>query len=134
MTVAYVVLSHRNPPQVLRLVRVLAEGPSAQVLVRHDGRRSALPPAAIEAAGGRAIEDDIDFEWGGPSQLELILACLGDARRRLDPDWTLILSGQDYPLRRMAEIEADLDRSESDARIGAVREVETRRPANDDEF
>jgi hypothetical protein len=134
MTVAYVVLSHRNPPQVLRLVRVLTEGPSAQVLVRHDGRRSTLLPAAIEAAGGKAIEDDLDFEWGGPSQLELILGCLGEARRRLDPDWTLILSGQDYPLRPMPEIEAELDRSESDARIGAVREVETRRPANDDEF
>jgi hypothetical protein len=134
MTVAYVVLSHRNPPQVLRLVRALAEGPSAQVLVRHDGRRSTLSPAAIEAAGGWAIEDDLDFEWGGASQLELILACLGEARRRLDPDWTLILSGQDYPLRPMGEIEADLDRSESDARIGAVREVEARRPANDDEF
>jgi Core-2/I-Branching enzyme len=134
MTVAYVVLSHRNPPQVLRLVRVLTEGPSARVLVRHDGRRSALPPAAIEAAGGLAIEDDIDFEWGGPSQLELILGCLGEARRRLDPDWTLILSGQDYPLRPMAAIEADLDRSESDARIGAVREVETSRTAGDDEF
>jgi hypothetical protein len=134
MTVAYVVLSHRNPPQVLRLVRVLTEGPSAQVLVRHDGRRSTLAPAAIAAAGGEAIEDHIEVEWARWSHLELILGCLREARRRLDPDWTLILSGQDYPLRPMAAIEADLGRSQSDARLGAVREVETSRPAGDDEF
>jgi len=134
MTVAYVVLSHRNPPQVLRLVRALAEGPAARVLVRHDGRRSTLAPAAIQAAGGEAIEDPVEVEWASWSHLELILGCLREARRRLDPDWTLVLSGQDYPLRPMASIEADLRRSESDARIGAVREVETRRPAGDDEF
>jgi hypothetical protein len=134
MTVAYVVLSHRNPPQVLRLVRALAEGPSARVLVRHDGRRSRLERASIEAAGGEAIEDDVKVEWGRWSQLELILSCLREARRRHDPDWTLILSGQDYPLRSVAAIEGDLDRSGCDARIGAVREVESRRPAVDDEF
>ena len=134
MTVAYVVLSHRNPPQVLRLARALAEGPSARVLVRHDGRRSSLPASAIEAAGAEAIADDIDVEWASWSYLELVLSCLGEARRRLDPEWTLILSGQDYPLRPMADIEADLERSRSDALIGAVRDVESRRPASDDEF
>jgi hypothetical protein len=55
---------------------------------------------------------------GPRSALETILSCLREARRRLDPDWTLILSGQDYPLRPMADIESDLDRSESDALIG----------------
>jgi Core-2/I-Branching enzyme len=133
MTVAYVVLSHRNPAQVVRLVRALAEGPAAQVLVRHDRRRSTLEPTAIEAAGGQAIEDGIEVEWARWSYLELIVSCLREARR-LDPDWTLILSGQDYPLRPMADIETDLERSGSDARIGAVREVETRRPVRDDEF
>jgi hypothetical protein len=134
MTVAYVVLSHRNPSQVLRLVRVLAEGPDAHVLVRHDGRGSSLPAPAIEAAGAEAITDDIDVEWAAWSYFELVLSCLAEARRRLDPDWTLILSGQDYPLRPMADIEADLERSGSDALIGAVREVESRRPASGDEF
>ena len=34
--IAYVVLSHRNPDQVLRLVGALREGPAAEVLVRHE--------------------------------------------------------------------------------------------------
>jgi hypothetical protein len=130
--VVYVVLSHRNPDQVLRLVRALGEGPAARVLVRHDPRGPRLTPVELEAAGGEAIEDDIAFEWGGWSQLELILACLREAAARHDPDWVLILSGQDYPLRPLADIEAELD---ADGRLGSVREVERRRPAaGGDEF
>jgi hypothetical protein len=75
------------------------------------------------------------MRWGGWSQLKLLLACLREAAERHDPDWTLILSGQDYPLRPLADIEADLDASPADARLGSIRRVETRRPAaGDDEF
>jgi hypothetical protein len=133
--VAYVVLSHRNPGQVLRLVRALNEGPSARVLVRHDPRGPALDVGELEQAGGEAIEDDIVFEWGGWSQLELYLACLREAQERHDPDWVLILSGQDYPLRPLAEIEATLEAAQIDGRLGAVREVERHRPPpGEDEF
>jgi core-2/I-Branching enzyme len=135
VTVVYVVISHRNPEQVVRLVRVLREGPSSRVLVRHDPRGERLEREQIEAAGGEPLENRIKMKWGGWSQLELILACLREAAARHDPDWVLILSGQDYPLRPLADIEADLDASPADARLGAVRQVETRRPpAGDDEF
>jgi Core-2/I-Branching enzyme len=135
VTVAYIVLSHRNPAQVLRLVRALAEGPAARVLVRHDPRGARLAPAEIETAGGEAIEDRIEFDWGGWSQLELIVACLRESAARHDPDWTLVLSGQDYPLRPLAAIEADLEQEAVDGRLGAVREVERRRPPRgEDEF
>ncbi len=135
MTVVYVVISHRNPDQVVRLVRVLREGPSSRVLVRHDPRGERLELKRIEAAGGEPLEDRIKMRWGGWSQLKLLLACLREAAERHDPDWTLILSGQDYPLRPLADIEADLDASPADARLGSVRRVETRRPAaGDDEF
>ena len=132
---AYIVLSHRNPEQVLRLVRVLAEGPAARVLVRHDRRGARLPSGELAAAGGEAIEDEIISEWGGWSQLQLILACLREAAVRHDPDWTLVVSGQDYPLRPLAAVEADLAASGTDGRLGAVREVETSRPPpGEDEF
>jgi hypothetical protein len=133
--VVYIVLSHRNPDQVIRLVRALGEGPAARVLVRHDPRGPRLTADQIEAAGGEAIEDDIAFEWGGWSQLELILACLREAAARHDPDWVLILSGQDYPLRPLADVEGELDAGMLDARLGSVREVERHRPAaGGDEF
>jgi hypothetical protein len=131
--VAYLVLSHLNPEQVLRLVRALRKGPAAEVLVRHDQRRSALTPGDVEAAGAQPIEDGIEVEWGAWSQVEGMLAGLRHAAR-LEPDWTLVLSGQDYPLRPMTEIEAGLAASEADAMLGSVRDIESRRPRVDDEF
>jgi Core-2/I-Branching enzyme len=135
VTVVYIVLSHRNPEQVVRLVRVLREGPAARVLVRHDPRWERLTAGEIEAAGAEPLEDGIKARWGGWSQLQLILECLREAAARRDPDWVLVLSGQDYPLRPLADIEADLDASPADARLGDVRPVETQRPATgEDEF
>jgi hypothetical protein len=131
--VAYLVLSHRNPGQVLRLVRALAEGPAAVVLVRHDQRVSRLGSGEVEAAGGELVDDGLELEWGAWSQLEAVLAGLRRAAE-LRPDWALVLSGQDYPLRPMTDIEADLAASDADAMLGFVREPDDRRPAGDDEF
>ncbi len=126
MRIAYLVLSHRNPEQVLRLVGALREGPAAEVLVRHDPRRSTLEEGELERLGARPLHDDIEFDWGGWSQLRMLLACLESAAR-LDPDWLLVLSGQDYPLRPMAAIEADLGTSEYDAMLGHAWELDTDR-------
>jgi hypothetical protein len=135
VTVAYIVISHRNPDQVLRLVRALREGPGARVLVRHDPRGEPLARGDIEAAGGEPLEDRIGSGWGGWNHLRLMLASLRETVTRHNPDWTLVLSGQDYPLRSMADIEADLESSPADARLGSVRQVEQRRPpAGEDEF
>jgi Core-2/I-Branching enzyme len=135
VTVAYIVISHRNPAQVVRLVRALREGPSATVLVRHDPHGEPLEAREIEAAGGEPLRDRIRTRWGGWSQLQMIVACLREASARHDPDWILLLSGQDYPLRPLADIEAELESSPADARLGSVRPVEARRPApGDDEF
>ncbi len=82
--IAYVVVSHRNPEQALRLVAALREGPAGEVLVRHDGRRSHLDEAELERLGALALHDDVEFEWGGWSQLQLLLGCLRQAAEELD--------------------------------------------------
>lgn len=124
MRIAYVVLSHRNPDQVLRLVGALMEGPGAEVLVRHDPRGSRLDEAALGRLGARGLHDEIEFEWGGWSQLQVLLACLERAAE-MDPDWLLVLSGQDYPLRPIADIEGGLAASEVDAMLGQAWELAT---------
>jgi hypothetical protein len=122
--IAYLVVSHRNPDQVLRLVRVLGEGPAAQVVVRHDQGGSRLPAAEIERAGALALEVDAGFEWGRWSQLQAMLRLLELTAEAVDPDWLLVLSGQDYPLRPLAEIEAGLASSGFDALLGDARQLE----------
>jgi hypothetical protein len=135
--VAYLVISHGNPQQVLRLVRALGEGASGHVFVRHDGRHSQLDPGELEAAGGRGLRDHIDVEWGHWSYLRMLLNALERVRAELDPDWLLVLSGQDYPLRPLPEIEAQLGSAAHDAFLGSAWELETERrpgPPADDFF
>lgn len=128
MRVAYLVISHGDPEQVLRLVGVLGEGPSAHVFVRHDRRRSRLDPGRLEAAGGRGLNDAIGVEWGHWSYLRMLLGALERVRLELDPDWVLVVSGQDYPLRPLPEIEARLEAADHDAFLGQAWALDTTRP------
>jgi Core-2/I-Branching enzyme len=125
--IAYVVVSHRSPDQVLRLVSALKEGPGAEVLVRHDPRREAFDESALEPLGAHALHDDVDFGWGGWTQLVMLLAALERTAELLDPDWVLVLSGQDYPLRPMAAIEDGLAAERQDALLGQAWELDHRR-------
>jgi hypothetical protein len=128
VTVAYVVVSYKNPGQVLRLVSALREGPAAEVVVRHDQRRTWLPRVEVEERGGHMLEDGIDVEWGEFSYLRTLLGAL-ERSLELDPDWIVVLSGQDYPLRPLAEIEARLGAAEEDAFLTSPWELSTaRRP------
>jgi hypothetical protein len=108
--VAYLILSYTLPELVERLVAALRAGsPDAVVAVHHDDRRCALgdldalriPPVAIE--------------WGHGSQLAAVLRALRWLRSRADFDWVVLLSGQDYPIRPAAEIEAELRGADVDA-------------------
>jgi Core-2/I-Branching enzyme len=105
---------------VLRLVAVLKEQPGAEVYVRHDQRRTALPRERVEAAGGHVVEDEFEVEWGGWSYLQALLGGLARIAREADPDWTLVLSGQDYPLVDHGELEAFLAREEHDAHLTSL--------------
>jgi hypothetical protein len=123
--IGYLVVSHREPQQVLRLVRVLTEAPTAEVVVRHDQRRSALARDEVEAAGGWLLDDELDNEWAGWGHVEVLLEGL----RQFDTDWVLVLSGQDYPLRPLAELEAFLGATDHDALLADAWELDlTRRP------
>ncbi len=117
MRIAYLLISHREPEQVLRLVRVLREQPGAEVFVRHDQRRVSLRPEQVGSAGGRVVEDPFDVEWGGWSYLQVLLEGLRTVAEAADSDWTIVLSGQDYPLCHHSQLEAFLARAREDAHL-----------------
>jgi hypothetical protein len=117
---AYLILSYQRPELLVRLVGTLrAESPEAAILVHHDARRCPTPRAELAAHGVRLIEPAAAIEWGHGSQLAAVLRCLDWADRHEAFDWLWLLSGQDYPLRPLGEIEAALASSGVDALIEA---------------
>lgn len=122
MTVAYLVFSHRGPEQVLRLFRTLRSGsPGARLISHHDGELS-LP------GGVERVLPPTRVSWGGPSQLAMLLRGMRHALTG-EFDWLVLLSGQDYPLRPLEEIERGLVGGGFD---GYVEGVEVRPPPGDE--
>lgn len=113
--VAYVVCSHRHPEQVARLVGVLRrESPGCLVVVHHDPGGPPLPGALFDD-GVVACPDPVRVTWGRWSLAEAILRPLAWLLDHAEFDWAVVLSGQDYPVAPVAEIERDLAVGTSDA-------------------
>jgi hypothetical protein len=107
--VVYFMQTHSRPAQLARLVKVITEGsPDAVVLVSHDAAGSPLDVAALESLGNVRVTLE-QGGYGDFSHLDRYLAAVDwlDANG-IEYDWLQNLSGQDYPLRPIAEIEADL--------------------------
>jgi hypothetical protein len=128
--VAYLILSYTHPALVERLVGTLRAGsPGAVIAVHHDDRRCAL--GEVDAL---RIEPPSRIEWGHGSQLAAVLRCLRWVRERADFDWLVLLSGQDYPVRPIPQIEAELTAAPVDAfiRHAPVAPVRLRRGGVDE--
>lgn len=113
-TIAVIVLSHRYPRLISRLVSRIAEGSNTMALIHHDPRGEALelrPRSSVVV-----MPDPVHCPWGRSGILMAVRKSLAWVRTNV-PDfrWALLVSGQDYPIRTMRSIEKDLDVAPYDA-------------------
>jgi hypothetical protein len=106
-TVAVLVLSHRAPAQVARLVSRLQTGRDTMVAIHHDPRGEPLElrPSSTVAL----VPDPVPCPWGRPGINIAIPRSLEWLRTNVpELSWVLLISGQDYPIRAMESIEDEL--------------------------
>jgi hypothetical protein len=119
MKTVYLVRTHRDPTQILRLVATIKRGsPAARVLVWHDASGAPLDPAPF--ADLPDIEVFLDREptrRGGFTMLSGYLRAVERLLAASDFEWLVYLSGQDYPTRPLAESERFLAESGADGFI-----------------
>ena len=121
--VAYLVMSYVGP--VERLVATLRAGsPDAVIAVHHDPRVRPLGEVDAIQIAPRPIA------WGHGSQLLAVLHGLRELRDRAD--WFVLLSGQDHPVRPVAEIEARLHGADAFIQTAPVAVLTWRRGAADE--
>lgn len=118
--VVVIVLSHRDPPLVRRLVRRLEQGTNTVAVVHHDprGPELDLPPSdnVLE------IPDAQPGDWGRMGLADAMLRSLAYAWMNVpDLSWALLISGQDYPCRPVHHIEQELAASPRDAFVRHFR-------------
>ncbi|WP_414172435.1 beta-1,6-N-acetylglucosaminyltransferase [Clavibacter tessellarius] len=106
----FLIYTFREPELLARTIRRLAPHP---VVVHVDRKVDQAPFVAALAAEDRDrvefLADRVRVNWGGYSQVEAIrrLVAAGIARARPE-EHLVLLSGQDYPIRPVAELEAML--------------------------
>ncbi|GAA2032755.1 hypothetical protein GCM10009819_16010 [Agromyces tropicus] len=104
---AYVVLTHDDWNQAARLVRAIrSSSPDAYVLVAHDARTTPFPSATTDPHV-EVLAHGLATDWGSWELVEATLLAFEHVRDRVDPDLVCLVSGRDYPVRRLDEWEAE---------------------------
>lgn len=105
---AYVILTHSDWPQTERLLRAIRRSsPDSFVLVWHDGRTTTFPEA-VEDPRIEVCAHQLATDWGSWELVEATLLAFEHVRELVDPELVVLVSGQDYPVRRLADWEADV--------------------------
>jgi hypothetical protein len=104
MKIAFLVLNHRPPAQVVRLVATLrTQLPDAPIVVHHDIHHGEFPAAALEPTENvHLITSGQRIIWGDFSQVAVLCWSLAWLRNNVDFDWVVLLSAQDYPIKPLA--------------------------------
>jgi hypothetical protein len=122
--IGFVILSHRSPTQLKRLTNALNDsyGPIA-IICHHDFRSCELNPDDYSSSV-TFVRPNLPTSWGGISIVLAELAALNVLYSEADPEWVVILSGSDYPVRHPDLVMNELASTSWDAfldyhRIGA---------------
>lgn len=120
--VVYLIASHTNPEQVVRLVKTLKTGNSSSaVVIHHDYSKSFLDPKAFEGIPNVWILDNhVAVQWGKFSMIKMKLHALEWMLAHLEFDWMVFLSGQDYPIQPLGQIEHFLETTPYDGFMSGV--------------
>ncbi|HTU45314.1 MAG TPA: beta-1,6-N-acetylglucosaminyltransferase [Bryobacteraceae bacterium] len=117
MRLGFVILSHANPDQVLRLAKRLADtfAPAA-IACHHDTNKSAIDAKRLPAFC-TLVKNAVNTSWGRFSVVEAELRALQLLYDKYDPDWFVMLSGADYPVQRASVVSAELSQGGYDAYV-----------------
>jgi hypothetical protein len=120
--IGFIIISHTNPSQVLRLVRCLSRIYDNPLIVcHHDFSQSSLPLAEFPQSA-QFIFPHIKTRWAQFSVVSATLLALDLLYQKAAPKWFVLLSGADYPTMPASEVLRDLESRGVDALLD-YREV-----------
>jgi hypothetical protein len=122
MKVAFLVLNHRGPTQLVRLLTTMrSQLPDSPIVVHHDITHVELPAELIEPIGNvHLLTSGKPVTWGDFSLVDVCSWSLTWMREHLEFDWVVLLSAQDYPIKPLAGLGDDLAMNGADAVVGAT--------------
>jgi hypothetical protein len=114
MQVGFVILSHNEPEMLLRLVqRLQALFDNPPIACHHDIHQVSLNTSAFPSV--RFVAQPLRTRWGHISVVNAFRLALRLLYEGNPPDWFVLLSGSDYPIKSRETIDAELCSSPYDA-------------------
>ena len=108
MNVAYLILAHTAPQQILRAIERLRT-PGAIFVVHIDARADDAVYAALTGSQDLHLAPRARCYWGTYGIVQATLNCIDTLLALQQPfDYAILLSGQDYPIKTPAQITAFL--------------------------
>src|SRR5437660_564822 len=105
---AFVVISHSDPGQLLRLTKALMRlYESPPIVCHHDFTLCPLEENEFPS-GCRFLRPHIDTQWGHISLVRAGLSAIEMLSQRDAWDWFFLLSGSDYPVAAPESIKREL--------------------------
>ena len=106
MKVCYLIQTYKNPDQIYRLVRLIKkQSPDSQVIVSHDFSNCNLDVTALQSLPGVQVFPG----QGGRGDFATVQRYLDAVdwllSNKVDFDWLINITGQDYPIQSLSEIE-----------------------------
>lgn len=122
--IAYLVLSHTHPELVARLSdRLLRGDEECHVVVDHERSAPAVEPRLPRNPRLHTRLSERPGGWGGYGLVSAVIDAFAEVRRALDPDWLVLLSGQDYPVQPVGDLRRKLQSSSADAHLTVICQV-----------
>ncbi len=115
MKICYLIQTHQNPEQIYRLVNIIkASETDNEVVISHDFDGCHLDEVALNKRGIHVLRT----QGGKRGDFFVIQSYLNAIKwlidNRIEYDWLIYLSGQDYPAKPISEIESFLESTNYD--------------------
>lgn len=106
MRIAFLIMNHRDPTQLMRLVATLRlELPEAPIVVHNDKFRTYIAPSALDSFGNAyLLTSDEPIRWGDFSLVAAFWRSMAWMIEHVEFDWLILLSAQDYPIKPLANL------------------------------
>ena len=104
MKIAHLILIHENPSQVRRLIQRLTH-PNADFYIHIDLKTDINPFLYLQSENIKFIKKRVSVQWGAYSMVQATVNSLEEIlKSELSYGYINLLSGQDYPLKRVETI------------------------------
>ena len=114
-SIGFVLVTHQNSAQIAFLCRRLCTiFPNVSIALHHDFGQSELDVSTLPEQV-LVVKDWAPTVWGKYSLVGAYLKALRLLHRDISPDWTISISGSDYPIKSARQIMADLAGASADA-------------------